>query len=127
MKEKDCANCDYQRSIDSQHRVKCLVDGLWHERGYRCEDFKDYEQSKNVLEKLSQAFEKKWERETKANGESEREFAEKMAQRDRDHATELQRERMAFDKKLWMASWWWQLGLILFGALVGFGLGRLFK
>jgi hypothetical protein len=123
MSEEDCGNCDYQGGIDPQGRVECRVDGLWHPRGQRCEDFKDYVQSKNESERVIQAVEKRRER----NEQREREFAEKMVQRDREHATALQHERMRFDKRLWMASWWWQIGLVIISALVGFGLGRLIK
>jgi hypothetical protein len=118
MNEKDCGCCDYQGGLE-QTRVECRVNGEWHKRGHRCEDFKEYVQSKNESERVSQAIEKRREKENRANEQSRREFDDKMAQKDREHATELQRMRMEFDKKQWRASWWWQIILFISGFVAG--------
>jgi hypothetical protein len=130
MSNQDCGSCDYQGAIQ-RDRAECRVDSKWRERGFRCDDFKDYDHSKTQEERLKQAIERKREREATTVGQWEREFAERMAQRereyaeglankDREHATELQKQRMEFDARLWKASWWWQLALVIGGALLGF-------
>jgi cation transport ATPase len=127
MSEKDCGNCDYQGEGMEQKKVECRVDGKWHERGYKCEDFKEYVQGKNVSVRVTQSTEKKRERETKASEQSRREFEEKESQKNRDHAAELTRKQMEQAKKLWMASWWWQIILIFIGAALGYAVTLLVK
>jgi hypothetical protein len=126
MSDKDCGSCDYQGSVEQQ-RVECRVDNKWHERGYTCPDFKDYDSNKNQSERLAQALEKRKERVAKATEQGERKFVEKMAQKNREHDAGLQQERMAFDRRQWTASWWWQSILVVVGAILGFIAGLLLK
>jgi hypothetical protein len=118
MAEKDCGSCDHQGGFE-QKRVECRVDNKWHERGYRCQDFKEYVQGKNTEERVLEAHEIRRRREAGEAEQNRREFEEKMAQKDRDHTEELQRLRMEFDRKLWRASWWWQVLLVVFGWALG--------
>lgn len=118
MKEDDCGSCDHQGRVELK-RVECLVDGEWHERGDKCEDFKDYVHSKLNEQRASEAREIGRGRQAAKDEQSRREFEEKMAQKDREHAEELQRLRMEFDRKQWRASWWWQIVLFVIGTIVG--------
>jgi len=104
MSKEDCASCDYQGRVE-QKRAECRIDGEWHKRGFICDDFKEYVQGKSNEERLAQAFEIRRER---------------GAKKEREHAEELQRIRMEFDKKLWRTRWWWQLILVIIGAVLGF-------
>ena len=107
MSEKDCGSCDYQGRIEQQ-RVECRVDNEWHKRGHSCENFKEYVQGKTQEEKTSEAREIMRRRQEREADQSRRDFEEKMAMR-----------REKFEKKLWLASWWWQIGLLVFGTLLG--------
>ena len=129
MDKPDCGSCDHQGQVEhKKKRVECRVDGQWHERGYRCEDFKEYVQGKTTKERRAEALEIRRERRAEAEGQKDKEFAEKMAQierkhqdklaqKDREHVEKLQEIRMEFDKKLWRLSWWWQLILVFMGGL----------
>jgi hypothetical protein len=119
MTENDCGSCDYQGRVE-QKRAECRVDGKWHDRGYICEDFKEYVQGKNTEERISEAREIIRNREAREAERSRREFEEKKAQKDRNHAAELLRLRIDSDKKQWKASLWWQGLLVLIGAILGF-------
>ena len=100
MNKEDCGSCDYQGRVE-QKRAECRIDMKWHERGFICDDFKDYVQGKSNGERVAQAQAIRGERR-----------ASKLAK-------ELQRERMEFDKKLWRTRWWWQLILVIIGAVLG--------
>jgi len=119
MDNKDCGSCDYQGVVQPQ-RVECRIDDNWHERGYHCNDFKDYVQGKTAEERVKQAIEKKQAKERLLAEQREKELAEALAKKGREHAKELQSKRMQFDKKLWRASWWWQVILVFLGAILGF-------
>jgi hypothetical protein len=126
MSDKDCGNCDYQGGV-TRESAECLIDGKLHPRGYTCQDFKDYVHDKNLDVRLTQAIEKRKEREASTSERRERAFVEKMAQQDREHDAKLQQDRMRFDKRLWRASWWWQSILVVVGAILGFIAGLLLK
>jgi len=88
MSGKNCGNCDYQGEV-TQQRVECMVDLESHERGYSCQDFKDYVPGKNQSVRLAMALEKRKERAAKASEQRNREFAEELARKDREHADEI--------------------------------------
>lgn len=139
MSEQDCGSCDHQGDINHpQKKVECLIDGEWHERGYACEDFKEYVQGKTSEERISEARDIRRRKDAKAAEQREIEFAEKMAQKDREHDAqsaqlkmkhdaELQKEKMKHDKKLWWATVRWQLILAFVSAVLGFGVGWILK
>jgi hypothetical protein len=100
MSKKDCGSCDYQGKVE-QERAECRIDMKWHKRGFICDDFKDYVQGKSNGERVAEAHVIGGER------------------RARKAAEELQRKQMEFDKKLWKTRWWWQLILVIIGAVLG--------
>ena len=91
MKEPNCGNCDHLLRVE-QKRVACRIDGEWHERGYRCNDFKDYVQGNTNENRQAEALEIRREREAKAAEQRQREFAGKETQKDRELAKKFQRQ-----------------------------------
>jgi len=119
MSEGHCGNCDHYH-YGKPGKIECFVDGNWHETGDSCDDYKKRVTSKPLEARLTESLEVKRSKEEKEAEQRNREFAEKEAEKDRQHAKELQQERINFDKKLWRASWWWQLILVVIGAVLGF-------
>ncbi len=108
-----------------------MVDGKVYEKPHTCDRFKQYVQGRNKEERLALALEKRREEEDARKTKEDRNFSEKLAQKDREHAEELAQKATAHsaelarlqreqNKKLWRASWWWQLGLVILGAVIGF-------
>jgi len=104
MSEEHCGGCDYHILV-RQGLFECRIDGERHERGYHCKHFKTHDPRKSSEDRQTDVIGKRREIE---------------AQKDREHAIELAQTRMTFDKKLWRASWWWQLILVVIGAVLGF-------
>ena len=138
MNDKDCGYCDYQGDFVTPQGIECMVDQKVHERGYRCEGFKTHVPGKNQIVRLEQARAKREEREAKASEERNREFAEKMAEKDREcadkiarinreHDEKLQQKGMAFERRQRRTSFWRQVVLAVFSALLGFIVGWLLK
>ena len=125
MSGKTCGHCDYHEGV-RPGEIECLVFSAWFDKNHSCEQFKEYSHSKTLEIRAAEALYVKKALDAKASAKSEQEFAERMAQKDRDHDDELQRQRMAFDKRLWRASWWWQALLVIGGAVLGFLLSFLF-
>lgn len=121
MSERQCGNCDHYHYL-KRGKVDCMVDGELHDTGDSCDDHKKRVTGKSLEARLAESLEVRRSRETKAAEQREREFAEKMAEKDRQHAKELQQERIKFDKRLWRASWWWQAALFAFGAIIAEGI-----
>jgi len=119
LADQNCGNCDYQGGV-SQKTIECLVDGEVYDRPHTCDRFKPYVQGRNKEERLALALEKRREEEETRKSKEDRDFSEKLAQKDREHVAELARLQRELSKKLWRASWWWQVGLIIVSALIGF-------
>ncbi len=119
MTDRNCGNCDYQ-GIITQTTRECLVDGKVYEKPHTCDRFKQYVQGRNKEERLALALEKKREEDDAKKTKEDRDFSEKLAQKDRAHSAELARLQREQNKKLWRASWWWQLVLVIFGAVIGY-------
>ncbi len=93
-----------------------MVHKNWYEKGYKCDNQRKF--SNMVIQlRLDMANEVKRREDAKEAEQRDREFAEKEAEKDRQNAKELQRERIKFDKRLWRASWWWQLSLVAVGVI----------
>ena len=110
MSEGQCGNCDHYHYV-KQGRVDCLVDGKLHDTSDSCDDYKTRIPSKSLTVRSEDALEVRRSIEAKAAEQREREFAEKMAEKAREH-----------DRKLWRASWWWQAALVVFGAIIAEGI-----
>jgi len=119
MSGNTCGHCDHHEGVRSGE-IECLVFSAWFDKYHSCEHFKEYSHSKTLEIRAAEALYVKKAIDAKASAQSEQEFAERMAQKEQDHNTELQRQRMEFDKRLWLASWWWQVVLIAGGAILGF-------
>ena len=130
MADRNCGNCDYQGNI-TQTTEECLIDGKVYEKPHTCDRFKQYVHGRNKEERLALALKKSKEEEDARKTKEDRDFSEKLAQKDRehteelaqkdrDHAAELARLQREQNKKLWRASWWWQLILVIFGGVIGF-------
>ena len=63
-----------------------MVDSKWYEKSHSCEDFKEYVQGKTNEARLTEALEVKRRKDATAAEQREREFAEKMAQKNRERA-----------------------------------------
>ena len=74
---------------------------------------------KSLDARQKESLEVRRRKEAKEAEQRQREFAEKMAEKDMQHEKGLQQMRMKFDKRLWRASWWWQLILIIVSAGLG--------
>ena len=96
MSEGQCGNCDHYH-YGKHRKIECLVDGKLHNPDDSCDDYKTRIPNKSLTVRSEEALEVKRSKEAK----------------------ELQQERMKFDSRLWRASWWWQLILIV----VSVGLG----
>lgn len=110
MSEGQCGNCDYYHYL-VQRKIECFVDGKLHETVDTCNDYKKRVTSKPLEARLKEALEVRRSREAKAAEQRDRKFAEKMAEKAREH-----------DRKLWRASWWWQAALVVFGAIIAEGI-----
>ena len=113
-----CGNCDHYH-YGKQEKIECFVDGKWHETGDSCDDYKKRVTGKTLEARLTEALEIRRIKEAKAAEQRKREFDKREAEKDRQHAKELLQMRMKFDKRLWRASWWWQLILVVIGAGLG--------
>ena len=129
MEKTNCGNCNWHDEIQ-QKKTYCLIDDQWYDVSHSCENFLKYsyinredraERAREFRKRLeSGAREQREKEEATVKEQREREFAGELARKDREHASELQQVRMTFDKKLWRASWWWQLILIVVSAGLGF-------
>ncbi len=118
MSEGQCGNCDHYHYL-KQRKVDCIVDGELHDTGNSCDDYKKRVTGKSLEARQKESLEVRRRKEAKEAEQRQREFAEKMAEKDMQHEKELQQMRMKFDKRLWRASWWWQLILIVVSAGLG--------
>jgi len=118
MSEGQCGNCDHYQYI-KHGKIECLVDGKLHDTGDSCDDYKTRIPSKSITVRSEEALEVKRSKKAKEAEQRQREFAEKTAEKGMQHEKELQQMRMKFDKRLWRASWWWQLILIVVSAGLG--------
>ncbi|TET66051.1 MAG: hypothetical protein E3J56_15000 [Candidatus Aminicenantes bacterium] len=118
MSEGHCGNCDHYHHL-KQGKVDCIVDSKLHDTGDSCDDYKTRIPSKSSTVRSEEGLEVRRSREAKAAEQRDREFAEREAEKDRQHAKELLQTRMKFDKRLWRATWWWQLILVVIGAGLG--------
>ena len=108
MSKPECGSCGRQGDFVTSEKIQCLVDGKIYKRPHFCDDFIVYVGRKTSEARLSDALDVRRIREAKAAEQRNREFAEKMAEKDRE-----------YNKKLWRASLWWQAVLIIFGAIFG--------
>lgn len=92
MSRGHCGNCDHYH-YGKPGEIECFVDGKWHETSDSCDDYKKRVTSKTLEARLTESLEVRRSREAKAVEQRNREFAEKMAEKDRD-----------YNKKLWRAS-----------------------
>jgi len=128
MEKTNCGNCNWHDEI-KQKRTYCLFYDGWSDINYTCENFVKYsnmnreERSRRASEARERLETKEREEREKQEGErraqEEQRHAEEIARLNRNHTTELQQTRMTFDKKLWRASWWWQLILVVIGTVLG--------
>ena len=118
MSEGHCGNCDHYH-YGKEGKIECFVDGEWHDSGDSCDDYKKRVTSKPLEARQTEALEVRRIKEAKAAEQRKREFDEKMAEKDMQHEKGLQQMRIKFDKRLWRASWWWQLILIVVSAGLG--------
>jgi len=140
LSKNHCGHCDFHGDVRSPN-IFCLVDNKWNPNDHTCDRFSVYVK-RNREERFQLARDKQREEKKARQRQEDREFDERlaqverdhaeelaqkdrehiegMAQKERDHATELARLQREQNKKLWRASWWWQLVLIIMGALIGY-------
>lgn len=115
MSDEHCGDCLYQADTNPEE-VFCMVDKDWYEKGYKCDNQRKFSNMEIHL-RLDMANEVRRRKDAEEAEQRDREFAEKEAEKDRQSAKDLQREKIKFDKKLWRANWWWQLTLVAIGVI----------
>ena len=124
MEKANCGHCNWHDE-SQQGKTYCFFDDQWHDVNHSCGNFVKYSYinremrsdrakalKKNVEDQEKEQRERKF---TEELAQKDRKHAEELACKDREHNAELAETRMAFDKKLWRSSWWWQITLFLLG------------
>ena len=145
MEKTNCGNCNWHDEIQ-QKKTYCLIDDQWKPVFMTCDNFVKYT-SMNQEERGKRARAFRDRLDVKWKEKREREFAEELAHKDRehkdelakkekehkdelarkesDHADKLQQDKMKFEKRLWWQTAWFQIGLALISAGLGFVAGWL--